>query len=285
MCRRATVSPFPASVSEFAAALAELGLDRHRDALTGLARESIRLLLRTASERRISPGGSKVGGSPDLPAGVRWPQCPDGVPLSFLAQFNLGELPITDADGLPNEGLLSFFYDSVHNPSGDRVEDLGCCRVLYSPRSPWGRRAQPEVDGEPVCDEFVVGRPRFERYLSVPLFPDVLDDPDEADRYREAYASDEPVSKLLGNPDVLQNAMESCCQLLVRGISCVDAAPPPEPERAEAQRAWRLLLQLDCEPVPGMLWGRGSGRLYFWIRRRDLAARDFGAVLAIVQDI
>jgi uncharacterized protein YwqG len=279
----ATVSPFPASVTEFAESLATLGLAAHAEALTQQARDAIRCRFRAAAERAIEPGGSKVGGSPDLPPEVSWPAGPDAVPLSFLVQFNLAEVPVADDDGLPREGLLSFFYDSVRNPFGDQLDDLGRCRVLYSPGPPWERRAQPLVDGERVADEFEVGRPRYERYLSVPSFPELLD-PDEADRYGAAFASAEPVTKLLGRPDEIQDPMEGCCERLSRGLSCLDAPPLPADDLAVARREWSLLLQLDCEPVPNMTWGSGSGRLYFWIRRRDLAECEFHHALALVQD-
>src|SRR4051812_30593101 len=96
-----TVSPFPASAAEFAEALGELGLGRHAEALTALARPAVRCRFRTAAERRIGCGESKLGGSPDLPAGVSWPAGPDAVPLSFLGQFNLAEVPVVVDVGLP----------------------------------------------------------------------------------------------------------------------------------------------------------------------------------------
>ena len=46
---------------------------------------------------------------------------------------------------------------------------------------------------------------------------------------------------------------------------------------------WRLLLQIASRnDDSGMMWGDG-GNLYVWIRRLDLAARDFSKVWVVLQ--
>lgn len=67
--------------------------------------------------REANPAGqSWLGGQPSLPSGVAWPR--HGVtnlPLHFLAQIDLAELPATPlrpgGPALPREGLLLFFAD------------------------------------------------------------------------------------------------------------------------------------------------------------------------------
>ncbi len=44
---------------------------------------------------------------------------------------------------------------------------------------------------------------------------------------------------------------------------------------------WRLLLQLDEDNRPVMIWG-DAGRAYFWIRKQDLAAGDFSRAVMII---
>jgi uncharacterized protein YwqG len=43
-----------------------------------------------------------------------------------------------------------------------------------------------------------------------------------------------------------------------------------------------LLLQIDSDDAIGWTWG-DAGRLYFWIRKQDLAARRFDRVWTILQ--
>jgi uncharacterized protein YwqG len=45
---------------------------------------------------------------------------------------------------------------------------------------------------------------------------------------------------------------------------------------------WRLLLQVDSDQDAGMLWG-DVGRIYYWIRAQDLAARRLGQAWLILQ--
>lgn len=94
----------------FSELLSSHGLSRRRDEIEGLSRPA--MLLRTAKtvESKLAVGQTKIGGQPDLPEGVEWPQFTDGKPLAFLAQINLGEVAsVGKLSGLPQAGLLSFF--------------------------------------------------------------------------------------------------------------------------------------------------------------------------------
>jgi uncharacterized protein YwqG len=91
---------------------------------------------------------------------------------------------------------------------------------------------------------------------------------------------------LLGYPQVIQNPMELECQLASNGVYCGG----PEGYRSAAAKElaagasdWRLLLQIDTdEEGPG--WMRGDvGRIYFWIKRNDLASLRFHDVWLIFQ--
>ena len=45
---------------------------------------------------------------------------------------------------------------------------------------------------------------------------------------------------------------------------------------------WHLLLQVDSDDAADMMWG-DLGRIYFWIRDEDLAARRFDAPGVVLQ--
>ena len=84
------------------------GLGRVAGALANLAAPTVGMRMRLADETTIPIGASKVGGCPDLPAGVEWPTWQG--PMAFLAQINLAEVaPYEHSSLLPTHGLLSFF--------------------------------------------------------------------------------------------------------------------------------------------------------------------------------
>ncbi|TCD03493.1 DUF1963 domain-containing protein [Pedobacter psychroterrae] len=90
---------------------------------------------------------------------------------------------------------------------------------------------------------------------------------------------------LLGQPDVIQNEMELECELVTNGLYCGDPSGYNDP-RAEKLRPnakdWRLLLQIDSNEETEMMWG-DVGRLYFWIKEEDLAAKRFENSWCILQ--
>ncbi|SFB05623.1 Uncharacterized protein YwqG [Rhizobium sp. NFR07] len=116
-------------------------------------------------------GGSRIGGTPDLPEGTDWPRRPvpenideiakrsgepydkelrqhlaANLPYAFFAQIDLkeaaglGEL----AKDLPNEGRLLFFYDTIGGPY-DNAAQSG--RVIWD-RSPVGEIASAPMPND-----------------------------------------------------------------------------------------------------------------------------------------
>jgi uncharacterized protein YwqG len=73
-----------------------------------------------------------------------------------------------------------------------------------------------------------------------------------------------PIHKILGWPDTIQNDMEAQCGELA------------------GRKDWRLLLQLDSEEDARIAWG-DAGRLYCWIRNRDLKAKCFDRCWVLLQ--
>jgi uncharacterized protein YwqG len=134
----------PADINDFRNRLIETGLGAHADALCALARYAIRLEPDPAG----SPdpvGACRLGGTPDLPVDLPWPEG-DGGPLSFLMQINLAAVASTiPGDELPDRGLLAFFYDAMEQPWGFDPAHHGGWRVLYiAPEADVQRRALPD---------------------------------------------------------------------------------------------------------------------------------------------
>ena len=92
--------------------------------------------------------------------------------------------------------------------------------------------------------------------------------------------------RLLGHPQLIQNPMELECQLASNGIYCGGASRFQEAEAKALEPGavdWRLLLQIDTdEDGPEWMWG-DVGRIYFWIKRQDLASLRFTDAWLIFQ--
>ena len=79
------------TTQEVLAELAKAGLGRLGHDVEGLISDSIRLRTRSAALDSLPIGASRIGGLPDLPPGVAWPEG-KGKAFSFLAQVNLLEV-------------------------------------------------------------------------------------------------------------------------------------------------------------------------------------------------
>lgn len=77
---------------------------------------------------------NRLGGLPDLPSDLEWPRNGEGLPLHFLAQLNLSELPSTPlkpgGPALPSTGMLYFF--AFLDEELIWSDDPRSTRVLYS---------------------------------------------------------------------------------------------------------------------------------------------------------
>lgn len=273
-----------------------------------LAKNEIRLSYGEAAFP-FSPAESKIGGKPDLPEGFVWPEFEgEGYlddetatrPLSFLAQINLRDIARFDKENLlPHTGVLSFFYDLITMKWGFDPLDKGSARVFYFPdESALSPTDFPQnLDKDAILPELEIG---FEPHISLPDFDSCIINGDldfDCDEYDDIcselgyeYDGLGDVTKLLGYPDVIQSPMEEECERVTRGFKCgspEDYAKTPAEEKADIKRKageWVLLFQMgtitkgDYELMFG-----DCGHIYFWIRKADLAARNFDNVWLILQ--
>lgn len=238
---------------------------------------------------QVQAGLSKLGGLPDLPAGVAWPATPQGRPLNFLAQVNLAEVTGFDVDKLlPDKGLLYFFYDAEEQVWGD-IDQAGGWKVIYdqggeelAPRSaPGTLQVFPEYSLKPFLE---VTLPASD----APGMPSLSWG--ESDRYLDLQEKvallygdeNEPIHRLLGNPDDIQGDMRVEAELHSRGLEwTLEASAAAE----EAAKDWVLLFQVDSDEQAddqGMMWG-DAGRVYFLIKQDDLRSLNFDRVWVIMQ--
>jgi uncharacterized protein YwqG len=269
--------------------LVAAGLERHADAIVALVEPSLRLVPDARDDPQLPVGASKLGGRPDLPRELEWPSF-GGVPQSFLAQIDLAAVHrLPGADRLPAAGLLSFFYDSEQRTWGFDPADRGSSQVLYTPQaSPLERRDFPAA-----LVDWRFAACGLEAHTELCFPPWESFDVEELGLSRDqrfAYAKTLPgeeqlMHRMLGHPDPVQGDMQLECQLAASGVYCGNATWHRDPRGAELRpgaASWRLLLQIDSDDRAGMTWG-DCGRLYYWMRREDLAARRFDRAWCILQ--
>lgn len=271
----------------------ELGF-ADQESIRKLARGAVVLRPQEASDE--ANFGSRLGGLPNLPPSVQWPQR-DGRSLAFIAQIELASQPsIVVGEGLPSEGSLLFFYDADQGTWGFDPNDAGSFAVVYVPNP-------AQVSG---VVHWPIDLPNHARYRAcsliseetvvLPPWESILIDDLNLDREQlDAYQSllertcgdDAWTSRGLlgGYPDEIQGDMMLECALVSAGLYCGDATAYQDPRlpvfRKQA-RDWRLLLQVPSAESAGMMWG-DVGCLYYWIREEDLKARRFERSWMILQ--
>ena len=254
-------------------------------------------LLRPAFHlRALIPGESVaayLGGDPLLPKHIEWPRWEGHGPLSFVAALDCGEVPTHELDiPLPKSGALLFFYfdglgdSTVAYTDPDSV--IHGTRVIYvpadaeaAPRSaPEGTSPFPRLL---LGGEMIATAPDNENAALIAAYGDPNDPVaycdypttdadgngfwDELTAFRRDHS---PHHRIGGYALPVQGSVEP---------EGAQVFHPGTAERAEAARKELasqlvLLAQIDSDSRSGMGWG-DAGRLYWMIRRDDLAAGRF----------
>ena len=228
-----------------------------------------------------SPGFSRVGGLPELPAGMPWPAGEKESP-AFVAQIDIGAFRAHGGfDWLPETGRLYLFYDDWLNGGAD------CGKLIYS-RQPPGTEVAPPP-GLAKNRRFAERRVGFMRFTSLPSW-DWLDedrpssniDWESFDFLKDCDFGDEIEHRIGGYPSEIQGGQMALeCEYLHRGLTRdYREAVPDDIRRASWQ--WRLLFQIDSDPALNMNWW-DAGRLYVFVRARDAKRGDFSKTVTITQ--
>jgi uncharacterized protein YwqG len=260
--------------------LSSHGLSRRRGEIEGLSRPAMLLQTGKSVESKMAVGQTKIGGQPDLPESVEWPQFADGRPLAFLAQINLGEVAaVGKLPGLPESGLLSFFSvfgwqveDDADPQLPPGKYDYSWTRVLYHPnnQNAYQRRRTPAgVNAfKPAKVEFVpvICFPTHTKEPAVAKLGWKRDVKDKYDDFVMAYNGAR--GHQMGNP--------------ARNLLLGYADYEQDFVKEVADEDLQLLFQLASDENAGMCWGDG-GFVYFWVGSKDLARKKFEKVLTDYQ--
>lgn len=220
---------------------------------------------------------SKLGGAPDLPAELGWPEGPSGQ-LRFLCQIDLAEARASGGpEWLPEDGRLYAFH-SEDNGAADQV------RILYAPTAgPLSARAARDPSAWPYEERAIM----FCRRDSLPSLDWLDEDVRTADVGEQELGAlvelsepgwNEPLHKLGGYPDELQDEQMAVTCEIARGSPRDDDRLP---SAAAASRTWRLLLQIDSDPLLGTDFG--GGRFYVFIRMADAKQARFDQTVTLSQ--
>lgn len=289
--------------AELTELIRQAGLEDFQEQLVAGSLPAIRL---EVAPEGAGAGRSRFGGEPDLPPQLQWPRNPKtDKHLWFLAQIALDELPdVPGREQIPPKGMLWFFYDVAEEPWGFDPGEAGGFRVLFEADAATiePRATPPDVlaAAKEFLDEDRPYEPTAVRFSGAFTMPSIEEidgvTPEQMEALEEALQGadqgeedDEPSFHwLLGHPWEVQGDMRAECQFVSNGIYCGDEKGY---EKGEAMGLtagiddWMLLMQLDTdndEQGPGWMWG-DCGRLYFWIRKQDLAAQDFSKVWCVLQ--
>ena len=248
---------------------------------------------------------SKIGGKPYLPKDFVWPYYQE-LPLSFLAQINLEEVNSFDKDKLlPSTGMLYFFYELETQEWGYSPQNKGCAKVFYFEDSSNFELIDfpKNMEDDYKIPEFKIN---FKSNISLPSYEDffnLVEDKEELkditenefyDIYHSAYdelskkylVPIEKYIKLLAYPDVIQNSMEEECAAVARGFNMGGIGYPKKykEEIKKASKDWILLFQMDTvETSDYELMFGDCGHIYFWIKKEDLANKNFENIWLILQ--
>jgi uncharacterized protein YwqG len=281
-----------------------MGLPHWAEVYQSLGRPSIRIKTFTF-EGEAPIGVSKFGGSPDLPSNILWPTY-SGHALPFVAQVLLSEaVRFDNADILPKSGMLYFFYDIINTPGGYDLEEQAWRVMFVDAESDSLHRVASPCD---LIDPFTQEAARlltcgmsFSSEVTYPCWtsPDCVATFFHEDQYRYEQILDYEVQKAMtrssstltithrigGYPDVLQPTdMPSEADLLSKGIFPYQDGVLLQDVDVNRD-AWTLLLQVDSDGENSdMFWG-DSGRIYFWIKKQDLATKNFNNVWLLLQSL
>jgi hypothetical protein len=255
---------FVTQSDQLRAMFGEFFASRVTEAIMALVRPALRLSADLPAER------SRLGGRPVLPGGTPWPRWGER-PLDFLGLIDFGELAsVLWLPELPGAGTAAFYYvTEMPRPWGDDPEQADGWRVLLGADVPAGAVTLPEhrLGAAPF-----VSLPSPHEPALMSLGVDVADFTEVYPQLYESWAGftwgGAPRHQSGGWPMVVQRALWRDCALAAAGRT-PDAPPGIECDLTEAEREWRLLLQLDSDDRFGWCWGE-TGFVYFSARAADV---------------
>ncbi|MEU2134985.1 YwqG family protein [Streptomyces sp. NPDC018352] len=261
---------------------------------TALLRPCARLRRAAGSERTVAA----LGGNPELPAGLGWPEWPGHGPLSFIASVRCAALPRDGfAKQFPQDGTLLFFYfdgqadkDAFVSPFDS--ETWAGTQALYIPENTpvFMTEAPPQLEAFPRVDLAAdmeqsapdLGLPQSRKALlgDNRNWPPPRETPAELKPFLRAFKRlrGHIGHQIGGHAVPVQGPVEY--EIAYAALDGIHSwGDQPHDHEAEG---WVLLAQFDSDSDARMTWG-DAGTLYWLIRPEDLAAHRFDQARLTVQ--
>lgn len=247
-------------------------------------------LLQVSSRKHFS----KLGGNPDLPGHMTWPSWQDRR-LTLVLQLDFAEVQsAVGASALPSRGRLWFFYDIDRLPTISQQSLFEGWRLLFDDAPVVADSATPATDNCWQSDEVLPEQPiEFGSVRTCPSVFHIATDEEEGVLYdsdcfdlngicelEDKARRARPLHQLLGHATPIHPWNEgSDCEFFYQRLVTDNTVNEATLEANSPD--WMLLLQIDGIP-PDWTWG-DNGLLYVYIRRQDLATRDFSKVCVEMQ--
>ncbi|MBK6932518.1 MAG: DUF1963 domain-containing protein [Saprospirales bacterium] len=246
-------------------------LEPFRDQLLATSQQYVRVIAGPA--RPTTPWESKVGGMPYLPPGALFPVAPDGRPLFFLAQLNFADMP--PLQPFPERGILQFYIhdDDLYGMDFDDGENADTFRVLFFPE-PLTAAAALQTDlPQPLGVDLLPHHPG----VSHPLAFEAATEVAPATDYRFWQTFGAGFFQQFGEAEWdVQDAYGRMVRSQGHKVGGYAYFTQDDPRRPEDPML--LLFQLDSDEQMDLMWG-DMGVGHFFVREKDLLARDFSRVL------
>lgn len=274
-----------------------------------LLRPSLRLhldALERGDEDQLEVGSTRLGGAPDLPPTLAWPEV-DGVPLVFVAQLDLAELASFDAAAeLPREGLLSFFYAPI--PPATNVLEHPVAVLHLLDRDALERRPAPEPRDRLRPHAITFEEEQLLPALESAYHYEALLPTAEVRAFYESLARghaeqapieysalaelvtmqsrcdfERPMHRVLGHPASIQGDPYLDVEMSRRGWDGWREGSDEAFSSREQALGWRLLLQIDAYQDDELLLNQDGGFFYVWIPGDALAKHDWSRARGCLQ--
>jgi len=239
----------------------------------------------------LAPNDSMFAGPVHLAPGQQWPMS-EGRAMRRLVQIRLSDVAPHEPEGLlPRRGLLTFWLDEQASPWGAEPNDRGKFCVLFSPSEsvtpePARRPAQYGDWEAGELEPYAKCALSFDRTLMLPpsehgVFADGVERRPFANlRGYSSMMMDDALDnnfseQLFGYPGYIDFPPEVGCHFVSNGIENWRSANPGTVKALwPGISEWNLLLAIGSNRDVGWQWG-DCGNLCYWIRRQDLAAKNF----------
>ena len=276
----------PQSETDIQAKFIDHGLGDYWSRFIDQIQPCIAVEYETCFDNAVAVGKSKLGGKPDLPRQVEWAVFNE-TPLTFLAQINLSQLPHSAISSLfPQKGILSFFFSLSNDDYASSPH-----KVLFSDTSDGSlERKEPPARWDSKETIYKTGLITFDIKQSLPnceseSVSDIFEQ--DAEKWRAYLQLSEPenpngtTNRIMGHPSHSSGNYELICECISIGDNNLEFLPKfSDSQKDNIRDKWLLLLQIDSNVDLDMYMGVDLDCFYFWIKKDDLANKDFSKTVA-----